>query len=367
METYTKLSDILDPEAVERNVAEGMIRRQTHPDFPELSILNYTEKCAWERAWTLETLSCRGLIVHAGFDPVVLARPFNKFFNHDEGQHNPSLMCGPVEVTDKMDGSLGIGYYHHDMWRVATRGSFASEQAKWATDWLNNEYIDKHSMFGSRPGWTPLWEIVYPENRIVVDYHGYEGLVLLGWRHIDTGQVRSPLDFHDNWQGDRAETLEGDSLESALAMPPRENAEGIVIRWTETGLQLKVKQDDYKRLHAVVTNTTNRSVWYALCAGLNPLEMEGLPDEFSEWVRKTTAHLTGAALAINLEASAKFTNIMCRLGGNHTRGDFATLAKMSTYAPALFQLYDGKDITDWCWKQVKPETITRPFADKVQA
>lgn len=362
MQPYTYLKDVLNPMKLTEAVTNGLVRKQVHPEFPELAIYNYTETCAWDRAWSHETLECRGLVVLDGM--YVLARPFPKFFNHDEQQHDENLMRGPVEVTDKMDGSLGIGYYHNDMWRVATRGSFASEQARWATNWLYEVYLARHGMFGSRPGWTPLWEIIYPENRIVVNYHGYEGMVLLGWRHIASGQIKGPLDFHDNWAGERTEIMSGSNLFEAVSLPSRDNAEGVVIRWVDTGLQLKVKQDDYKRMHAVVTNSTNRSIWAALAADI-PFDLMGLPDEFQSWVLRTKNALEDQHQALVDAVISQYAMVLATLPVDFDRKTFAMKVKQHPYAAAIFQLHDGKSIHAWAWKQLKPEIIERPFAEKV--
>lgn len=354
----TKLKDILDPEKLHEALSKGLIRMQRHPDFPNLVIFNYTDACAWERAWTHETLSCRGLVVDTDDEPTVLARPYDKFFNYDEVPHDPGKMNGPVEVTDKMDGSLGIGFRYRGAWHVATRGSFASDQATWATKWLR----ENTSHFTAPMGWTPLWEIIYPSNRIVVNYHGYEGLVLLGWRHIRTGKLAGPLDFGDYWRGDRTEVLTSNSLSEVLETAPRENAEGVVVRWLDSGLQLKVKQEDYKRLHAVVTNTTNRNIWQALSGDLS-IDLNGVPDEFKVWVEKTAEDLQDQFLRLHESVVSQYAMIRATLPRDMERKTFAMKAKQHPYAAALFKLLDGKSIDKWVWAQLKPETIERPFQE----
>ena len=73
------------------------------------------------------TLACRGLIVDER-DGGVVARPYRKFFNHDQPDAPPLDVTAPVTVTDKLDGSLGILYREPSgAVAVATRGSFASD------------------------------------------------------------------------------------------------------------------------------------------------------------------------------------------------------------------------------------------------
>lgn len=86
---------------------------------------------------------------------------------------------------EKLDGSLGILYQHAGAWHIATKGTFASAQAQWATDWLRR-HIDP-ALLARFGAYTLLFEIVYPENRIVVDYGDRAGLTLLAARAIADG------------------------------------------------------------------------------------------------------------------------------------------------------------------------------------
>jgi RNA ligase len=182
----TALTDILDTAALAAAVSAGNVRLQRHPQRPYV-IYNYTEACQYAGAWTRVTLACRGLIVDESTGRV-LARPWPKFFNHNE-PHAPALAAdAPVVVTDKADGSLGVLYRDGDEVAVATRGSFASEQALHATRVLRERYPD----FVPPAGLTVLVEIIYPGNRIVLDYGGLDDLVLLGAVETATGRTFGP-------------------------------------------------------------------------------------------------------------------------------------------------------------------------------
>src|SRR5690348_14694447 len=134
----------------------------------DLIIANYTPRCAFEGAWDDDTLACRGLILRVD-QPwsdserivEVAARPFDKFFNLGEGGRAPASAL--VEVTEKLDGSLGILFRHAGGFRVATRGAFQSEQALWAS-----EFLQSYDLRALPDALTLLVEIIYPGNRIVV-------------------------------------------------------------------------------------------------------------------------------------------------------------------------------------------------------
>jgi hypothetical protein len=65
-----------------------------------------------------------------------------------------------------MDGSLGILFYYEDEWIMATRGSFTSDQAIKGLEIVKNNYF----LDAFLREYAYLVEIIYPENRIVVDY-----------------------------------------------------------------------------------------------------------------------------------------------------------------------------------------------------
>lgn len=112
-------------------IEKKLVSVQVHPNRENIKIFNYTQTCQFARAWDDITMQCRGLVLDTDSGRVI-ANPFPKFFNYDE--HLAKGGTIPVEeprVYEKLDGSLGILYFMDGEWWVATRGSFASEQAIW--------------------------------------------------------------------------------------------------------------------------------------------------------------------------------------------------------------------------------------------
>ncbi|BBH64542.1 hypothetical protein ACTI_12270 [Actinoplanes sp. OR16] len=343
----TLLDDVLDPAELASAVETGLIRAQRHPSR-DLTIYNYTEACQYSAAWSHTTLTCRGLIVDAAGR--VLARPLAKFFNHTESQAPALRPDAAVTVTDKADGSLGVIYHDGSGYAVATRGSFASDQARHATDILRTRYAS----FAPPSGMTVLVEIIYPENRIVVDYQGLDDLVLLGAVDIASGRTYGP-DAVPEWPGPIVETFAWTTLAEALAAPPRDGREGLVVHFTESDQRVKIKYADYVRLHRLVTGLTARTVWEILAAGgdLDALTAP-LPDEFHVWVRGVAAELTAAVEARAEAVEEAYATIVASLPDGWGRKEFAAAAVRSEFRGELFQRLDGKDYRPGLWQRARP-------------
>lgn len=130
---------------------QGLIACRQHPTH-DLLIWNYTQHCQFEKAWNEVTMQARGLITKP--DGTVVALPMKKFFNIEE--HQGAIPLEQFEVHEKYDGSLGIVFFYGDIWHIATRGSFESEQAregKKILDTLNTSVLNKE--------YTYLFEIIY--------------------------------------------------------------------------------------------------------------------------------------------------------------------------------------------------------------
>lgn len=346
------LTDLFPSGALEAAVAEGLVRAQTHPSLP-LTIFNYTEKCAFANTWSETTLACRGLI--ADGSGTIVARPYLKFFNHGQPGAPVIEASARVEVTDKADGSLGIIYPTPDGYAVATRGSFTSDQAVRATRILQERYAD----WAPPAGHTVLVEIVYPENRIVIDYEGMEDLILLGAVHVASGRTLPAAQV--GWPGPEVETFAYASFGAALAAPARPNREGLVVHVLETGERVKLKYEEYLRLHRIVTGLTSRTIWEALVAGQSVAEIcEPLPDEFHRWAREVADGLFAAVDEILLRVEKAYQEIVDGQPEGFSRKDFALVAARHDQRGYLFARLDGKDLRPAAWLDVKPPAGLTP-------
>jgi RNA ligase len=332
-----------DREHLQVLVAEGWLSTKRHPDA-DLWIYNYTARTQYESHWTAETLICRGLILDQAGE--VVARGFSKFFNYPSPEVS-SLPAEPFVVAEKIDGSLGILYYLDGQACIATRGSFTSKQASEGTAMIRELEIERVD------GVTPLFEIVYPANRIVVDYKQRRELTLLAAISNETGADR-PL---PRYSGPVVELHEHTDIDRLAAME-EENREGLVVAF-ESGLRVKIKFAEYVRLHKIVTEISARIIWASLRDGddIDRL-LPGLPADVSRWISATRASIEQAFAEERERASKVFQ-------ARPQTSDRKALAQYflaSDANPAvLFRMLDSRPFDDLIWKNIRPAAET-PFS-----
>ena len=335
----------------ELEVSNGFVNRTQHPDLP-YEIWNYSKKTQFDRHWNPITKVCRGLITNSLTGEIV-ARPFPKFFNAGEDDI-PIPWAEPIVVTEKVDGSLGIVY--PDLaggLQIATRGSFASDQALHATGLLRERYGD----FAPPADWTFLFEIVYPENRIVINYEGLDDLILLGAVEKDTGRSVSLAAAASYWSGPVATVYPFKSFAEIDRNRIPENREGFVVHFQDSDLRLKVKSDWYFNMHRLMTGTSPKTIWENLVVGLEVEEVfRDVPGDFREWALGVASHLRTEHARVTEQVETEYAKLCAELGGNFMRKEFAARAAQSPWRGYLFAKLDGKDISPMVWRNLKPKS-----------
>lgn len=326
----------------------GLIYKQNHPDLP-LTIWNYTEKVQYEGLWDEVTLQCRGLVT----DDIgnIVARPFKKFFNMEEGKHTPT---SEFDVYEKMDGSLIIVFWYDGGWVVASRGSFTSEQAVAASKIFFEELEHNFSI-----GITYLFEFTANWNRIVVDYGDEDNLTLLGAIRTDDGTEATYEQLEMIAKGancDVVKKYDGVKDYTTLKGMVKDNHEGFVVCFSN-GDRMKVKGEEYIRLHKIMTNLSTTAVWEVLSNGGNMDELlKDVPDEFYDKIKEYEEELKSLFNSISNDYNIIFKNTQNLIKQvNGDRKNFAFVAKQHKYPSILFALLDSKDISPIIWKIIKPE------------
>jgi RNA ligase len=380
----------LSLEILNQYVEEGWVVKNDHPSLP-LSIYNYSRKTQYDGKWDDVTLQCRGVITDNATGKV-LVRPFKKFFNYEELVGNKwkesklPPMCDYVYIQEKLDGSLGILFNYEGEWIMATRGSFVSEQAIKGLEILKSKYnLDswlKHYGY--------LVEIIYPENRIVVDYGKKERVVFLSvvmnesyeWGPFDDSEQhwtisRSIFKMNGIKKEDVVRTEQhfnfSDDLYKSLKEKNENNKEGFVIRFHPGNFRVKIKFEEYVRLHKIITQVSTYDIWEHLKNGKDISELlEKVPDEFDKWVKHTVKTLEYHKFA--LEERCGKSHDYFRYGKFNdvepepTKKEFAEHVKKYTNPKLhglMFAIWDGhRDrVDEILWKLIKPE-YSKPFWQK---
>lgn len=345
--------DLIKPYIEKRLVSE-----QVHPEDPNVRIFNYTQLCQFSQAWDDITRQCRGLIMNVKTGEI-LARPFPKFFNY--GEHVSKGWAIPTsepEIYEKLDGSLGILYHLNGRAWIATRGSFTSDQAIWATKWyrenVGHTYVPTNAF-------THLFEIIYPENRIVVGYN-YSGLVYLTTLETATGKTSIVHAWMPPFRVAQRVPFSSYEELSKLDIP---NSEGFVIFYPKENVRMKIKFPEYVRLHRIVTGVNEIAIWEMLRDGKPLAELlDRVPDEFFQWVAKVSQKLAQQYDAINLQAQEDFARIKSlmesELVGSGTRKEWAEQITKKQNPSVLFAILDNKPVDKLIWRMIRPHGA-RPF------
>ena len=356
-------------ETLHKYYEEGWLIKQTHPTLP-LTIWNYSQTTQYEGKWDEVTMMCRGLITDNNTGKI-LVRPFKKFFNYEEvvGKGVIPTKGDYVYIQEKMDGSLGILFCYEGEWVMATRGSFTSDQAIKGLEIVKSKYtLDSFS-----PEFAYLVEILYKENRIVVDYGDEDRVVFLSvvlnevfprWHPIDDSELhwttaQMILKRNGVTETDIVKTEQhfsfSDSLYKQLKAQNETNKEGFVLRFFPGNFRMKIKFEDYVRLHKVMTNLSTTAIWEVLSSGgtMDTL-LADVPDEFYTTIKEYEMSLVSKFIQIRDDVISECARIAVRISDDD-RKVFAELAKKYQYPGLLFALYDKKSIESIIWKLIKPE------------
>jgi T4 RnlA family RNA ligase len=338
-------------------IQKGLVVKNDHPTLP-LSIYNYSRTCQYENKWDNITKSCRGLILDK--DGNVIAKSFDKFFNLEE-HSTEEIPNEDFEVYEKLDGSLGILFWYQGKWILASKGSFVSEQALKGKQILNSKY----NVEPIPKGYTTLLEIIYPENRIVCNYGDDEVLVVLSMISNASGKeldYDSLLKINEETGLPVVKKYDGIQDYKTLKSLISKDREGYVVRF-RNGFRVKIKGEEYVRLHRILTGFSNVDIWEYLKDDKNLDELlDRVPDEFDSWVRNTIKDIKTEYEKLDNEYKWIF-KVLMRSPQSEIKKGFAEHAKNYKHSGILFKMFEDKEYSHYIWKQIRP-IYSKPFWQK---
>ncbi len=347
----TELSEITSIEQIQELAKQGFTEWKRLGDVSverdgDLLIFNYTARAQYEGRWNFFERVSRGLIIHAVTGEIV-ARAFDKFYNWMQGGQKADGQI--VSITEKCDGSLGILYRAHGEYKISTRGSFHSDQAEWATKFLREHYT-----LDDLPNeLTLLFEIIYPENRVIVDYKGRADLVLIAARNRFTGDY---LPFFpdlkllaDQYGFPTPKTYDFNDIDAIIALTKKldKDEEGFVVEFSD-GQRFKFKGDKYLELHRLVFGLSFKNTLQVVESNQVEYIRSQIPDEFlvefNAWIKE----IEETKARIKREVSEIFAQ-----APKDARKDFAlwVMANHKELSSYLFVMLDGQDIEPLIYKK----------------
>lgn len=200
---------------------------------------------------------CRGSIFRLnGAEWICVCHPFDKFGNYGES-YTPDIDWENAYVYEKVDGSLMKMWYDRGQWHLSTNGTidaYKAEMDAWGKTF--GEYFEyalkdaydldiEHMSYVMNEEWTYMFELVGPQNRLVVEYEK-PCVFFLGGRNNRTHQESIPNDcgLADYLWIPRMYNLTSvkECLEAAASMS--RNEEGFVVCDANFN-RIKIKSTEY--------------------------------------------------------------------------------------------------------------------------
>ena len=302
----------------------------------DLLLFNYTRSAHFENRWNwLERVS-RGLIMN-GKTGEVGARSFDKFWGwNDRGRKSKGHI---TTVTEKVDGSLGILYRQGGKYHIATRGSFDGDQAYTATKILDDYYdLDDPDIMPLPEEYTLLFEIVYPENRVIVDYGSVEDLYLIAIRNRFTGDYLpfypDVVEFAQAHCFLTPRVFDFTKVEDIMALLGNldSNQEGFVAEFSD-GERHKFKGNRYVEIHRFISSISYNKTVKAIADGTLKEMIGVIPEEFLGIVRDWEADIQHTVRVVQRGVDTAFS-----IAPKKNRKEFALFKKenYTSMTPYLF-------------------------------
>ena len=247
-----------DLKLLEKYVDETTMCCEKHPGG-ELNLYGYYSDHITKQptVWDEVSKHCRGLILDS--EGNIIERPFPKFWTFRQYISKSMVLLsegwifrippGRFRILEKIDGTMVTLYWINNKPYLATQRSFTNIKAIEATKLLYEKYSHLFSKFNKR--YTYIFEAVYPETKVLIDYGDTRELYLIGVIDKLTGV---PLELPDigfplchDFTSEYGHITDFNELEG-INLP---NHEGFVI-YFQNGEMMKLKFPWYQAAHKLL-------------------------------------------------------------------------------------------------------------------
>lgn len=176
-----------DIDVLNRYVENSTMCYEQHPSG-QLSLYGYYSDHVTKQAaiWDETSKHCRGLILDE--QGIIVERPFSKFWTFKQYLSESMVLLsenqifripkGEFRLLEKIDGTMVTLYWINNKPYLATQRSFTNAKAIEATKLLYEKYSNLFSKLNRR--YTYVFEAVYPETKVLIDYGDTRELYLIG-------------------------------------------------------------------------------------------------------------------------------------------------------------------------------------------
>jgi RNA ligase len=203
-------------------------------------------------------------------------------------------------------------------------------------------------------------EIIYPENRIVVDYKGVEKLVVLACFHSEKG-VEGNISEMVNEGWEIVKKYNGITDYKTLKEMIKDDEEGFVVRFSN-GDRVKIKGSEYLRLHKIMTNVSTTTVWEIMSNDESIDDyLKDVPDEFYKKIKLYENTLKYGYYQYWNQCGKMYEYFRYGKYGDKevepTKKEFAEYIKDKhpVIKAIMFAMWDGKKYDNIIWKSLRPE------------
>ena len=343
-------------------VERGLLRKAEDEDLVQYNYSEMVNNCPNGELWDEITMFNRGNIYEKKTGNLI-AKAMPKFMNLGqlpEDKQNELISKNIFNLTEKMDGCLGIIYKYKGKIRCNSRGGFNN----YVTDKIK-ELLPKYAMKNLLLDNNVLnVEVISPETRIICNYGDTQDLYLitaysstLNWKEYDYEQLKMiaailkmPIVQEENM-----------TWEQLLEWQKTANYEheGFVIRFPDNE-RVKIKSEDYLRIAKVRSTLCKHTIWKLM---RNDLKTYNSSNELSEYLGRVpdefikTANRYVSELQNSLKELEQQVLIIVEAVKNLSNKELAFWFKdnPNDLQGAVFNYRNGKDINKVLIDMIEPE------------
>ncbi|GEN73908.1 hypothetical protein [Chryseobacterium lathyri] len=226
--------------------------------------------------WNEYSIMCRGLILNS--EGEIIERAFDKFWtfrNHITDNlislsenRIVKLPDSTPKIYEKLDGTMGVLYWVKNTPYIATQRSFSSLKAIKASEIIQKKYLQEALKLNRK--FSYIFEVIYPEASLVVNYGQEEDLVLIGVIDKETGKsIQNISELGFRTKKDLTAEFKNFKNLNEIEEANINNLEGVVLEYNNS-LRIKIKFPWYKEIHKELQSVINAE--YQMIESINKLK-----------------------------------------------------------------------------------------------